>query len=59
LATRLRTDLEKLGYEVWQDTREIRAGKGCTERFADGQRSTKMISALPIPRAVRRMIVSL
>jgi hypothetical protein len=33
LADRLRIDLEKLGYEVWQDTREIRAAREWEERI--------------------------
>ena len=32
LANRLRADLENLGYEVWQDAREIRAGKEWEDR---------------------------
>lgn len=54
LANRLRTDLEKLGYEVWQDTREIRAGKEWEEQIADGCRSTQVVIALLSPHAVRR-----
>ena len=54
LASRLRTDLEKLGYEVWQDTREIRAGKEWEEQIADGLRSVQVVTALLSPHAVRR-----
>jgi len=54
LANRLRTDLEKLGYEVWQDTRQIRAGKEWEEQIVDGLRSTQVVVALLSPHAVRR-----
>ena len=54
LANRLRIDLEQLGYEVWQDTREIRAGKEWEEQIADGLRSTQVVIALLSPHAVRR-----
>ncbi len=54
LANRLRIDLEKLGYEVWQDTREIRAGREWEEQIVDGLRSTQVVIALLSPHAVRR-----
>lgn len=54
LADRLRTDLEKLGYQVWQDTREIRAGREWEEQIVDGLRSTQVVIALLSPHAVRR-----
>jgi len=54
LANRLRGDLEKLGYEIWQDRREIRAGKEWEEQIADGLRSTQVVIALLSPHAVRR-----
>ena len=54
LANLLRTDLENLGYEVWQDTREIRAGKEWEDQIADGLRSTEVVIALLSPHAVRR-----
>lgn len=47
-------DLEKLGYEVWQDTREIRAGREWEEQIVDGLRSTQVVIALLSPHAVRR-----
>jgi len=40
--------------EVWQDTREIRAGKEWEEQIADGLRSTQVVIALLSPHAVRR-----
>jgi predicted esterase len=40
LADRLRMDLEKLGYEVWQDTREIHTRREGEEQIVDGLRST-------------------
>ena len=45
LANRLRADLEKLGYEVWQDTREIRAGKEWEIQIADGLPSAQLVIA--------------
>jgi TIR domain len=54
LANRLRADLEKLGYEVWQDTRQIRAGKEWEDQIVDGLRSTQVVIALLSPHAVRR-----
>src|SRR5208282_3357364 len=58
LANRLRADLEKLGYEVWQDTREIRAGKEWEDQIVDGLRSTQVVIALFSPHAVRRSSVA-
>lgn len=54
LANRLRADLEKLGYEVWQDTRQIRAGREWEDQIVDGLRSTQVVIALLSPHAVRR-----
>lgn len=54
LANRLRADLKNRGYEVWQDTHEIRAGKEWEEQIADGLRSTQVVIALLSPHAVRR-----
>lgn len=54
LANRLNVDLEALGYEVWRDTREIRAGKEWEEQISDGLRSTQVVIALLSPHAVRR-----
>ena len=54
LAGRLRADLEALGYEVWQDTRQIRPGKGWEQEIQDGLRSTQVVIALLSPHAVRR-----
>jgi WD40 repeat protein len=54
LAKRIRADLEKLGYEIWQDTRQIRAGKEWEEEIRDGLRSTQVVIALLSPHAVRR-----
>ncbi len=49
-----RADLEKLGYEVWQDTRQIRAGEKWDDQIVDGLRSTQVVIALLSPHAVRR-----
>jgi hypothetical protein len=54
LANLLRADLEKLGYEVWQDTRQIRAGREWEDQIVDGLRSTQVVIALLSPHAVRR-----
>ncbi len=54
LANRLREDLEKLGYEVWQDSRQIRAGKEWELEIEDGLRNTQVVIALLSPHAVRR-----
>ena len=54
LANRLREDLEKLDYEVWQDSRQIRAGKDWELEIEDGLRSTQVVIALLSPHAVRR-----
>lgn len=54
LANRLRVDLEKLGYEVWQDARQIRAGKAWENEIVDGLRTTHVVIALLSPHAVRR-----
>jgi TIR domain len=40
LADRLKRDLEGRGYEVWQDTREIRSGTEWELEMEDGLRST-------------------
>ena len=53
LADRLMTDLEKHGYEVWQDTHRIRAGKEWELEIQDGLRSTQLLLALLSPHAVR------
>ena len=54
LAHRLNVDLEALGYEVWQDARDIRAGKEWEQQISDGLRSTQVVIALLSPHAVRR-----
>ena len=54
LANRLREDLEKHGYQVWQDTREIRASAEWELQIRDGLRSTQLVAALLSPHAVRR-----
>lgn len=54
LANRLRGDLEKLGYEVWQDTREIRAGREWEEQIADVLRSSQVVIDLLCHHAMRR-----
>ena len=56
LANRLRADLEDRGFEVWQDTRQIRTGKEWEEEIKDGLRSTQVVVALLSPHAVRRSL---
>ena len=53
LADRLSVDLTAAGYEVWQDTREIRSGSDWQVRIVDGLRSTQLVVALLSPHAVR------
>jgi WD40 repeat protein len=53
LADRLTADLEGHGYEVWQDTRRIHAGKEWEQQIQDGLRSTQLLVALLSPHAVR------
>lgn len=53
LADRVRADLETRGYEVWQDTRQIRAGREWGQEIQDGLRSTQIVVALLSPHAVR------
>jgi len=54
LANRLCVDLTAAGYEVWQDTSEIRAGRSWEEQIEDGLRSTQLVVALLSPHAVRK-----
>lgn len=54
LADRLRHDLEKIyGYEVWQDTMQIRSGVAWEQQLKDGLRSSQLVVALLSPHAVR------
>ena len=52
LASRLRIDLEKPSYDVWQDTCEIRAGNEWEDQTADDLRRTQVVVALLSPDAV-------
>ena len=54
LADRLRVDLEKLSYEFWQDTREIRAGREWEDQIVDWLRGTQVVIALLSHHALRR-----
>jgi WD40 repeat protein len=54
LADRLRADLEARGYEVWQDTRQIRSGREWELEIEDGLRNAQLLVALLSPHAVRR-----
>lgn len=53
LADRLVTDLGRHGYEVWLDTRQIRAGSQWEQEIKDGLRSTQILVALLSPYSVR------
>lgn len=53
LAERLARDLETAGFEVWQDTRQIKAGQEWETEIRDGLRSTQVVIALLSPHAVR------
>jgi hypothetical protein len=53
LAECLEADLVKHGYEVWKDTREIRAGKEWEQAVKDGLRSAQVVIALLSSHAVR------
>ncbi|MCA9049028.1 MAG: toll/interleukin-1 receptor domain-containing protein [Planctomycetaceae bacterium] len=53
LADRPNADLTLAGFEVWQDTREIRAGKKWEQEIRDGLHSTQiMIAVLTWARAL-------
>lgn len=54
LANRLRADLEAWGFEVWQDSNQIRTGKEWEEEIREGLRSVQVVVALLSPHAVRR-----
>ena len=54
LAERLRKDLQEHGYDVWQDTRQIRSGQDWAHVIEDGLRSTQLVVALLSPHAVRK-----
>jgi len=53
LADRLRADLEAQGYEVWQDTRRIRAGTAWEQAVRNGIRDAQVLLAVLSPHAVR------
>jgi len=54
LVDRLCVDLAARGYEVWQDTRQIRSHREWEEQIKDGLRSTQVVIAVLSPHAVRR-----
>ena len=53
LANRLTSDLKGQGFDVWQDTREIKAGQAWEQEIRDGLRSTQIVVVLLSPHAVR------
>ena len=54
LALRLRDDLSKKGFKVWQDAERIRAGYDWTDEIREGIRESDILLALLSPHAVRR-----
>jgi tetratricopeptide (TPR) repeat protein len=53
LADRLRVDLERIGYDVWQDTRQIRAGTQWEQEITYAIQHSHVLIALLSPYAVR------
>ena len=53
LAAKLKADLESAGYEVWQDTNMIRAGKSWEQEILEGLKTTDLMIAVLSPHAVR------
>ncbi len=53
LAERLCIDLAAVGYDVWQDTREITTGTSWQHEIVDGLRSAQLVIALMSPHSVR------
>jgi len=54
LANRLRKDLANNGYEVWQDTRRIKAGRRWDREIETALRHAQVVVAILSPHAVRR-----
>ena len=52
IVDKLRYDLEARGYEVWQDSRSIRAGKSWEDNIVDGLYSAEVVVAFLGPHAV-------
>ena len=53
LAERLERDLKTRGFEVWRDTREIKAGTDFQGEIVDGLRSAQIVIALMTPHSTR------
>jgi WD40 repeat protein len=53
LAERLEGELSLLGYEVWRDKRQIRAGKVWDDQIEAGLRTSQLVVAVLTPHAVR------
>lgn len=53
LVDRLCVDLTAAGFDVWRDTREIRAGADWQAEIVDGLRSAQVIVAVMTPHSVR------
>lgn len=58
LASRLKNDLEKHAYEVWQDTQRLIAGKLWEHEIRDSLAGSALVVALLTPHATRRSDVS-
>ena len=54
LADRLSVDLAAAGYDIWQDTTQIRASHAWHREIEDGLHSSQIVIALLSPHAVRR-----
>jgi WD40 repeat protein len=53
LVDRLCVDLTAAGFDVWRDTREIRAGTDWQAEIVDGLRSAQVVVAVMTPHSVR------
>jgi hypothetical protein len=57
LAERLEADLSLLGFDVWRDQRQIRAGKEWEDEIVAGLRTSQLVVAVLTPHAVREKSV--
>jgi WD40 repeat protein len=58
LASRLKADLEKHAYEIWQDTQKLIAGRVWEQEIRDSLAGSALVVALLTPHATRRSDVS-
>ena len=57
LAERLEADLSLLGFDVWRDRRQIRAGRAWDDQIEAGLRSSQLVVAVLTPHAVREQSI--